>query len=128
MDFLSSNSFLMMERSMGFLWTKQAAVLDNISNVETPNYKVKTVTFEENLRRKLEQAVDTARPRQGVRAALQSAEPEVFEAQESARMDENGVNLTEQSVELVRNAYQMQYVMSAISSDLAVLRSAIRGQ
>ena len=54
--------------------------------------------------------------------------PNVFEAQESARMDENGVNVTEQSTELVRNAYQLQYVFSAISTDLAVLRSAVRGQ
>ena len=50
MDFLSTNSFLMMEKSMGFLWTKQAAILDNISNAETPNYKAKVVTFEESLR------------------------------------------------------------------------------
>ena len=43
-------------------------------------------------------------------------------------MDENGVNVTEQSTELVRNAYQLQYVFSALSTDLAVLRTAARGQ
>ena len=46
MELLSSNSFLMMEKSMEFLWAKQAAILDNISNAETPNYKPKVVTFE----------------------------------------------------------------------------------
>ena len=44
MDMLTSNSLLMMERSMDFLWTKQTAILDNLSNVETPNYKTKYVT------------------------------------------------------------------------------------
>ena len=39
-----------------------------------------------------------------------------------------GVNLTEQNVELVRNAYQLQYVMTSISGTLNGLRSAIRGQ
>ena len=39
MELLSSNSFLMMEKSMGFLWAKQAAILDNISNAETPNLR-----------------------------------------------------------------------------------------
>ena len=39
MDFLSTNSSLLMEKSLGFLWTKQAAILDNIANAETPNYK-----------------------------------------------------------------------------------------
>ena len=54
MDFLSSNSFLMMEKSMAFLWTKQAAILDNIANAETPGYKAKIVTFEETLKARLE--------------------------------------------------------------------------
>ena len=57
MDMLTSNSLLMMERSMDFLWTKQTAILDNLSNVETPNYKTKYVTFEETLRSRLQSAV-----------------------------------------------------------------------
>ena len=47
MSFLTSNSQLLLEKSMGFLWTKQAAILDNIANAETPNYKAKVVTFED---------------------------------------------------------------------------------
>ena len=62
MDFLTSNSQLLLEKSMGFLWTKQAAILDNIANAETPNYKAKVVTFEDTVREKLEQA---AAPVQG---------------------------------------------------------------
>lgn len=128
MDFLSSNSMLMMEKSMGYLWTKQAAILDNIANAETPNYKTKVVTFEESLRSKLEAAGRTNSPRAAIREVLEENEFAVMEAQESTRMDDNGVNVTEQSVELVRNAYQIQYVMQSISSDLNVLRIAINGQ
>ena len=50
MDGLSSNSFLMMQRSMEFLWSKQSCILDNIANVETPGYQVKYATFEEALK------------------------------------------------------------------------------
>ena len=53
---MTSNSLRMMERSMEFLWAKQAAHLDNVANAETPGYKVKTVTFEERFLRKLRQA------------------------------------------------------------------------
>ena len=127
MSFVSSNSSLMMERAMDFLWTKQAAILDNIANAETPNYKAKVVTFEESLKEKLEAAQDAAAPKRAVREALEEAEIVVAEQQEATRMDDNGVNVTEQSVEMVRNAYQLQYVMNAISSDLARLRSAIGG-
>ena len=127
MSFISSNSSLMMERAMDFLWAKQPAILDNIANAETPNYKAKVVTFEESLKEKLEAAQDAAAPKRAVREALEEAEIVVAEQQEATRMDDNGVNVTEQSVEMVRNAYQLQYVMNAISSDLARLRSAIGG-
>lgn len=129
MDWLSSNSMLMMERASQFLWTKQTAILDNISNVETPNYKAKYVTFEESLRMRLRAASGASRPYASIRNALENTRPVTREAtSESTRMDENGVNLTEQAVELARNAYQIQYAYRGISAELTILRTAIRGQ
>ena len=127
MSFLSTNSLTMMERSLGFLWTKQAAILDNIANAETPNYKPKVVTFEESFREQLERASSAAAPRKAVRQVLDTAQIAVVEKLVSTRMDDNGVNITEQSTEMIRNAYQIQYVMSALNSDLAALRIAIQG-
>ncbi len=127
MNFLSSNSDLMMEKAMNFLWTKQAAILDNIANAETPNYRAKVVTFEESLKEKLEAAQDAVKPKQSVRGVLESADFFVEEQLEVTRMDDNGVNVTEQSAEMIRNAYQLQYVMSSISSDLTRLQKAITG-
>ena len=128
MDVLSSNSMHMLEKSMEFLWTKQAAVLDNIANAETPNYKTKVVTFEDGLRAQLERAAKSHSPRQSVREVLAKSRFDVEEPGHIKRMDDNGVDVTEQSVELVRNSYQLQYVMNSISSDFAALRIAIRGQ
>ena len=141
MDFLTSNSQLLLEKSMGFLWTKQAAILDNIANAETPNYKAKVVTFEESLRTQLEQRLAAGRaavsgdgsdPKHtflsSVRRIIEDAEPVVFEAQEQTRMDDNGVNITDQMTELIRNAYQQQYVYQAISKHYSILRLAMRGQ
>lgn len=128
MGFLDSNSGLMLEKSMGFLWAKQRAILDNITNAETPNYKPKVVTFEEDLKKKLEFAQNTDTPRRAVRKTLETTDFVVEEQLESTRMDDNGVNVTEQSAEMIRNAYQLQYVMRAISDDMACLRTAIRGQ
>lgn len=128
MDYVTSNSELMMERSMRFLWSKQAAILDNISNAETPGYKTKYVTFEESLKSSLRSASGAAAPAAAFRQALESARPAVHTADsESARMDGNGVNLTEQGVELARNSYQLRYAMSSISGNLNILRTAIKG-
>lgn len=129
MELPVSNSLRMMERSMDFLWTKQSAILDNISNAETPGYKTKYVTFEEALRNRLQSASGERKPVAAMREAMDQTSPTVHQAVgESTKMDENGVNVTEQSVELVRNAYQLQYAMMSINSDLSTLRTAIRGQ
>lgn len=128
MVFLTNNSGLMMEKSMNFLWAKQAAILDNIANAETPNYKAKVVTFEESLKEKLEAAREDVTPGKAVRRVLEESDFYVEEQQEVTRMDDNGVNVTEQSAEMIRNAYQLQYVMQSISSDLSRLRTAVKGQ
>lgn len=112
---------------MGYLWTKQTAILDNITNAETPGYKAKVVTFEESLKAHLERAQRTTTPKKAVREALNDAEYRITEHEESTRMDDNGVNVTEQSAEMIRNAYQLQYVMNAINSDFSMLRTAIQG-
>lgn len=128
MDFLSSNSLLMMEKSLGYLWTKQAAIADNVANAETPGYKEKVVTFEDSLRSRLLLASRGGAPVQSMRRALEGTDFHVAEQTVQTRMDDNGVNVTAQMAEAIRNAYQMRYVMSSFNTDLAILNSAIRGQ
>ncbi len=126
---LTSNSMRMMERSMEFLWTKQAALLDNIANAETPNYKAKLVTFEESFQESLE-AADQGRNKQtkkAMREAIEGASWSVRETGEVTRRDENGVNITEQMTEIIRNSYQMQYLYQSLNSDMNALRTAIGG-
>ncbi len=123
---LTSNNLLMLEKSMDFLWAKQAAHLDNISNAETPGYKVKTVTFEESFQAHLQAANGQGKDtRKAMRRAIEDADWDVWEDEESVRMDENGVNATEQFIEMTRNAYQIQYVMQSISSDLGRINAAL---
>lgn len=128
MNFLSSNSFLMLEKSLGYLWAKQAAVADNISNAETPGYKEKVVTFEQSLTSKLVQASGGTSPVKSMRKVLETTPFSVTQQMVQTRMDDNGVNVTAQMTEAIRNAYQMRYVMSSISTDLNILNAAIRGQ
>ena len=128
MELLSSNSFLMLEKSLGYLWTKQAAIADNISNAETPEYREKIVTFEDSLTSRLKMASQGTAPVKAMRQVLETTPFSVTEQTVQTRMDDNGVNITAQMSEAIRNAYQMRYVMSAINSDLSILRSAVRGQ
>ena len=130
MDFLASNSQLLLERAMNFQWPKQVTINDNIVNAETPNYKAKYVTFEEALDASIRSALNRDRGRlSSMRSAIDRAQAVVHVAdRESMRMDDNGVNVIEQETEATRNAYQMQYTIDAISSNLSLLRTLIRGQ
>lgn len=122
-----SNTMQMMQRSIEFLWSKQDCITNNLANVETPGYKPQYVTFEEALRNALLAEADGSTPVRDMGEAIRETAIQHHEAAESTRMDENGVNVLDQSVELARNAYQLQYAMSAISSDLTTLRTAITG-
>ena len=127
MDGITSNSMRMLEKSMDFLWAKQAAHLDNISNAETPNYRVKTVTFEKTFESRLKAAERRGHSRAQTRRAIEEVSWQVEDDEEVTRMDQNGVNVLEQSLEAVRTAYQMQYTLQAINNNFSILGTAIRG-
>ncbi|MBR3562146.1 MAG: flagellar biosynthesis protein FlgB [Oscillospiraceae bacterium] len=124
---ITSNSMRMLEKSVDYLWAKQAAHLDNIANAETPGYKVKTVFFEKKFEEKLRAAEKNGHSRAKTRRAIESADWEVDEDSETTRMDDNGVNVLEQSLEAVRTAYQMEYTLKAINNDFTILGRAISG-
>lgn len=128
--YLFTNSLMMLERAMDFQWTKFNAISDNIVNAETPNYKAKYVTFEEELNSRIRSALrNPDRPAGAMRSALAGAQPTIHVAEnESMRMDDNGVNVAEQETEATRTALQMQYTIDSINSNLSLMRTLIRGQ
>lgn len=125
MNCLFENSTLMLQKSMNYLWTKQSCIFDNIANAETPGYKQKYASFEESLDNAIRSAAKQDGTASQIRSAIDQTRIEIEEAPQSVRADDNGVDITEQSVELARNGYQLQYVMDAISSDFSILRAAI---
>ena len=124
---ITSNSMRMLEKSVDYLWAKQAAHLDNISNAETPNYRLKTVTFEKTFESRLKAAERRGHSRARTRQAIEEVSWRVEDDEEVTRMDQNGVNVLEQSLEAVRTAYQLQYTLQAINTDFSILGTAIRG-
>lgn len=122
------NSISMVEKSLDYLWEKQQAISNNIANAETPGYKSKYVTFEENYRSRLQDAMKAKNPSQ-VQKAISGARTTVREsAEETARLDGNNVNADVQLIEMSRTALQYQYGLNAINSDIARLSTAIKGQ
>ena len=127
MNVLTGSNFGILERSADFLWAKQAAILDNIANAETPGYKTKTVTFEEAFEQQLRAAQKSANPRKAIGEVIENATWDVFEDGESVVSNDNGVNVTEQSVELIRNSYQLSQVYRSITGNISIMKAAISG-
>ena len=117
-DWMSSNSMRMLQSSMRYLWTNQAVLMDNIVNADTPNYKVKYVTFEDTFKAKIEAAAAQPKLRgQAMRQAVGFDSPQIKDAEDqSYRMDDNGVDVAEQQIEFYRNSPSMCWTPSIITS------------
>ena len=117
----------MTSKSLDFLWAKQVTIAHNLSNVDTPGYQSKYVTFEDEFRNRLKLA-DTSGSAARTRSIIENSSYTVNETESSARLDENNVDADAEEVEMARAQLQYQYVLQAINSDFSRLRSVIKGQ
>ena len=125
---LFGNNIALASKSMEYLWGKQQITLHNLANVDTPGYKSRYVTFEDAFRTRLEQASVT-RDDEKIADAIDESHLIVRDTgDESSRLDENNVDADVESVELTRATLQYMYTAQALTSDIARLRLAIRGQ
>lgn len=125
---LFGNNIALASKSMEYLWGKQQITLQNLANVDTPGYKSKYVTFEDEFRTRLEQA-SMSRDDEKIAEAIEDSHLLVHDTgDESARLDENNVDADVESVELTRATLQYMYTAQAITSDIARLRTVITGQ
>lgn len=122
------NSISMAEKSLDFLWAKQQVISANLANVDTPGYKTKYVTFEENFQSRLKEAAQTG-DRKQIRSAIANARWEVNNTnKETSRLDGNNVDADVEIVEMTRAALQYQFLLNSINSDHARLSLVIKGQ
>ncbi|MDK2968860.1 flagellar basal body rod protein FlgB [Lacrimispora sp.] len=126
MNAIFGNSISMAEKSLDYLWAKQQTTLNNIANGETPGYKAKYVTFEDEFRSRLWAArrgtsADVGKAIDGSRYHVRNTN------EESARIDGNNVNMDVENVELARTTLQYQYELNSLNSDISRLRTIIKG-
>ena len=120
------NTISMSEKALDYLWKKQEVTSDNIANVDTPGYKRKDVSFEETFRQKLQAAAGT-KDQSSIRKAIDSSSYLVYGSSDSARVDENNVNLDYENTELARTTLHYQYLLQSVSNDITRYTSAIKG-
>lgn len=122
------NGVALSERVLDYLWSRQTVSMNNVANVDTPGFKSQYITFEEELDRKLT-AANSAKtaPKRAVSEAINSSHAWLNTTwNESSRLDGNNVDMDQEQVEIVRTAYEYQYMLSSISNDFTRLKSVAK--
>lgn len=123
MDWLNSVSMNLLNKDLDGLWLRQQAISGNLSNWETPGYKSREISFEDELKKNLTQseqkksellqAIDTTQPTVTVSQAL------------SQRLDGNNVDAEQQNAELARTQINYMYSLRELSDYFSRLRYVI---
>ena len=125
---LYGNGLLLGEKNLDSLWMRQNLTMNNIANVDTPGFKSQYMTFENELARKIQSALSVKKTSmKNVARGIENMRPSVHTTlNESTRLDENNVDMDQEQVELARTAYEYQFMISSVISDLSRLRSAAK--
>ena len=119
---LYGNGLLLGEKTLDSLWMRQNLTMNNIANVDTPGFKSQYMTFENELALTVKKT-----SMKNVARGIENMRPSVHTTlNESTRLDENNVDMDQEQVELARTAYEYQFMISSVSSDLSRLRSAAK--
>lgn len=122
MNWLDSASINLMNKDLDGLWTRQQAISDNIANVETPGYKSKQVSFEDQLQEQLSQSTGNS----DLVSRLKNTQPVTTVSEdESSRLDGNNVDVEQQNVELARTQLNYMYSLRELSDYFSRLKYAI---
>ena len=128
MSGIYGNGVALTEKVLDYLWGRQSVSLNNIANVDTPGFKSQYITFEEELGKRLSDASSNKKaPKRAVSEAIKASRSHLnITWDESSRLDGNNVDMDQEQVEVVRTAYEYQYMLSSLNNDITRLRSAAK--
>ena len=123
---LFGNGIALSESALDMLWLRQNITLNNIANDDTPDFKSQYLTFEDTLAEQVKAASATGSA-ENVRQAISSAPAIVRTTEnETHRLDGNNVDMSQEQIDLVRTAYQYQYLTNSINNEIKRLQEAAK--
>ncbi|WP_195200181.1 flagellar basal body rod protein FlgB [Faecalispora jeddahensis] len=124
MDWLNSVPINLLTKDLDGLWVRQRAISGNLANWETPGYKSREVSFEEELQKNL--SSQSSQKRSELLQAIDGTQPQVTVSQAlSQRMDGNNVDAEQQNAELARTQINYMYSLRELSDYFSRLRYVI---
>ncbi len=130
MNLFGSSTFISLERGLDGSQLRQKTIANNIANVDTPNYKAKTVTFKEMLDEELSKKSFSAY-RTNERHLPFSNErnsPVVTEMRNTTyNHNGNNVDVDLEMAELAKNQIYYNALIERMNGQLQSLQTVIRG-
>ena len=121
-----------LSRALQGLSARQTAIASNVANINTPNYKALTVSFEGALAKAIAQKspklLVTTNSRH-MQAPVVSVEPVVSaEAGKTMRLDGNSVDLEREMISLVETTIRYNALAEVVGGRFALLKRVITGR
>jgi flagellar basal-body rod protein FlgB len=127
MNWMDTVSSSLLNKDLDGLWVRQQAISDNMANYETPGYKAKSVSFEDQLRGQLADA-GTAGENESTIGKIDDVTPVTSEASdETFRADGNGVDLEQQMIDMARTSTNYSYTLQQMNDYFTRLHTAVTG-
>ncbi len=125
-----------LENGLAASWTRNKTILNNVANVDTPNFTASGVEFEDLYKKALGTENDfqfkqTRATHRAIGAEGNASEIEgvvVPKANTTYRMDGNNVDIDQEMTDFAKNVIYYNTLMRKINGQFNQLRMAIRGQ
>lgn len=118
-----------LEKSVGYASTKNNVISNNISNVDTPNYKAKNVTFKRSLENELGNLQARKTNSRHLEFGGNDGKPYRIKEDRSTTYNHNGnnVDIDKEMAELAKNQIYYNGLIDRINGKFSSLQSVIRG-
>ncbi len=127
MSDLFGNGVKLTENVLDNLWQRQQITANNIANVDTPDYKYKYLTFEDELANKIKSESYGSNQKKKIASAIDATKAKVHTVNnESSRLDGNNVDMDMEQVDLAKTTLEYQYMVNSVSNELKRLGSAAK--
>ncbi|MFA0815021.1 MAG: flagellar basal body rod protein FlgB [Anaerofustis sp.] len=127
MDWFNNVAISALNKNLDGLWAREQVISENIANYETPNYKSKTVSFEDELLSQLQGASKSESKNDLIDKISGVDITESVSNDGTLREDGNNVDLEAQTIEMARTQLNYAYSAQNINEYFARLKTAING-
>lgn len=121
---MTSNYVNFLEQTMDYSALKRKTNADNISNINTPNFKATKVAFDNLFEKEMQVKPITSREKH-INNGNDSGVSLYKDTSTKERYDGNNVDLNQEMVEMIKNNYSFSLSVQAINKEFVLNKSAL---